>query len=105
MISDLENRLQSSENTLTEVKGQQEELEAQLTMLQSTLLSREGDIKKSKVMLDEFREALEKAQKSIKDIATDRDRQMKKRVHLCMYMYAFEIKIEKNYTILIVVKI
>lgn len=82
MISDLENRLQSSDNTLTELKGQREELQAQLTVMQSSLLSREEDVKKSKVMLDEFREALEKAQKSIKDMAADRDRQMKKKVHL-----------------------
>ncbi|XP_019853678.1 PREDICTED: coiled-coil domain-containing protein 18-like [Amphimedon queenslandica] len=82
MISDLENRLQSSDSTLTEVKGQREELQAQLTVLQSTLLSREEDVKKSKEMLDEFREALEKAQKSIKDMAADRDRQMKKKNEL-----------------------
>lgn len=87
MIASLEDKLKSADDAFIELKEEREGLEGQLSVQQSTLISREEELRKSKDMLDQFKEALNKAQKSIKDTVADRDRQMRKKVRVHMHIH------------------
>lgn len=82
VIVELQQKLKVADNAYDQMELEKQQVEEQLSKLSTELISQEHQFMETKQMVAEFKEALTKAQKSLKETADERDKAILERVRV-----------------------
>ena len=82
VIVELQQKLKVADNAYDQMELEKQQVEEQLSKLSTELISQEHQFMETKQIVAEFKEALTKAQKSLKETADERDKTILERVRV-----------------------